>query len=93
MLLPRAMPAVINDLLVRLHIVSEPLRFPSSPVLVGVALIAPGGLQGIPQDLSEAAAVDGASRWANLWRIVLPMLATALAVAKATGNFKRGNER
>jgi ABC-type sugar transport system permease subunit len=32
------------------------------------------GLQNIPQNLYEAAAIDGAPRWAQLWRITLPML-------------------
>jgi ABC-type sugar transport system permease subunit len=32
------------------------------------------GLQNIPHNLYEAAAIDGAPRWAQLWRITLPML-------------------
>ena len=32
------------------------------------------GLQGIPQDYYDAAAVDGASRWQSFWRITLPLL-------------------
>ena len=32
------------------------------------------GLQGIPQHLYDAAAVDGASRWQQFWRITLPLL-------------------
>jgi len=31
-------------------------------------------LQGVPQDLYEAAAVDGATRWRQLWHIVIPAL-------------------
>jgi multiple sugar transport system permease protein len=31
-------------------------------------------LQGIPQQLYEAAAIDGAGRWHSFWRITLPML-------------------
>jgi len=32
------------------------------------------GLQGIPRELHEAAAVDGAGRGAAFWRITLPLL-------------------
>lgn len=33
------------------------------------------GLQNIPKDLYEAATVDGAGRWAQFWKITLPLLA------------------
>ncbi|MCB0023731.1 MAG: sugar ABC transporter permease [Caldilinea sp.] len=32
------------------------------------------GLQGLPQDVFEAAALDGASGWQMLWRITFPLL-------------------
>ncbi len=32
------------------------------------------GLQNVPKDLYEAATVDGAGRWAQFWKITLPML-------------------
>ncbi len=32
------------------------------------------GLQGIPEHLYEAAAIDGANRWSSFWRITLPLL-------------------
>jgi len=32
------------------------------------------GLQGIPHDYYEAAAVDGASRWRQMWDITLPLM-------------------
>ena len=38
------------------------------------------GLQSIPSDLYEAAALDGASRWQMLWRITLPLLKPFTAV-------------
>jgi multiple sugar transport system permease protein len=34
-------------------------------------------LQGVPQELIEAAAIDGASRWSSFWRITWPMLGPA----------------
>jgi ABC-type sugar transport system permease subunit len=39
------------------------------------------GLQGIPDDLYEAAKVDGATGWQRLWRITFPMLLPSFAVA------------
>jgi ABC-type sugar transport system permease subunit len=38
------------------------------------------GLQGIPEELSEAAAIDGASFWQIQWRITLPLLAPTLRI-------------
>jgi multiple sugar transport system permease protein len=32
------------------------------------------GLQGIPEQLYEAAAIDGANRWQSFWRITLPLM-------------------
>jgi len=46
-----------------------------------VALILLAGLQTIPRSLYEAAKVDGASDWQCFWRITLPMLQPAIAVA------------
>ncbi|SDI30240.1 carbohydrate ABC transporter permease [Alloyangia pacifica] len=33
-----------------------------------------GGLQGVPKELSEAARIDGATRWQVLWNITVPLL-------------------
>ena len=38
------------------------------------ALILLAGMQAIPKDLYEAAAIDGAGQWRQFWRITLPML-------------------
>jgi multiple sugar transport system permease protein len=46
-----------------------------------VALILLGGLQSIPTELEEAAQIDGASGWQIFWRITLPLLRPAIAVA------------
>ena len=35
------------------------------------------GLQGVPQDLLDAARVDGASAWTRFWRITFPLLSPA----------------
>lgn len=37
-------------------------------------LIFLAGLQGIPQELEEAAMIDGANRWQRFWRITWPLL-------------------
>ena len=46
-----------------------------------MALLLLAGLQGIPRETYEAAAVDGASAWQRFWRITLPLLRSALLVA------------
>ena len=38
------------------------------------------GLQGIPQEIHEAAAVDGATGWRRLRHVVLPLLAPAMTI-------------
>jgi multiple sugar transport system permease protein len=37
-------------------------------------LIYLAGLQGIPEYLKEAAAIDGANRWQTFWKIIVPLL-------------------
>ncbi len=46
-----------------------------------VALLLLAGLQGIDPALHEAAAVDGAGAWRQLWHVTQPLLRPALAVA------------
>lgn len=46
-----------------------------------VSLLLLAGLAQIPGELDEAARVDGASAWQRLWRVTLPNLRPALAVA------------
>jgi ABC-type sugar transport system permease subunit len=46
---------------------------------MGIVLLA--GLQVIPADVYEAARIDGASAWKTFWRITMPLLKPALAVA------------
>jgi multiple sugar transport system permease protein len=38
-----------------------------------------GAFEEIPQDLQDAAAIDGAGLWATFWRIMLPLVKPALA--------------
>lgn len=44
-------------------------------------LILLAGLQGIPQDIQEAASIEGASDWQQLWYITLPLLRGPLFLA------------
>lgn len=46
-----------------------------------VTLIALAGLSGLPGDVYEAAKVDGASPWQQLWSITLPLLRPTIVVA------------
>lgn len=46
-----------------------------------VGLLVLAGLQMIPNDVYEAARVDGASGWRQFWRITLPLVKPALLVA------------
>jgi trehalose/maltose transport system permease protein len=86
---------VINDLFVRLHIVHHPVAWTAQAnTALGsvaavdiwkttpfVALLLLAGLQVIPTELYEAAAVDGANKLQQFWRITLPLLRPAILVA------------
>lgn len=48
-------------------------------------VIALGGLQSIPEDLYEAADVDGASRWFQFWNITAPLLRPVMIPAITLG--------
>jgi trehalose/maltose transport system permease protein len=85
---------VVNDLLMKLHIISHPHAWISDPATSlasvcavdiwkttpFVALLLLAGLQVIPKDLYEAAEVDGASPLQQFWRITLPLLKPAILV-------------
>ena len=85
---------VINDAGVRLHIlshshawISEPSTALASVAAVDiwkttpfVALLLLAGLQVIPRDLYEAAAVDGAGKVQQFFKITLPLLVPAILV-------------
>lgn len=49
------------------------------------------GLQNVPPDLIEAAAIDGASAWQTLWRVKLPMVMSSVTICTfltLTNSFK-----
>lgn len=57
-------------------------------------LVCSGALQSIPEDIYQAAEVDGASPWQKFWNITLPLLLVAvgpLLIASFTFNFNNFN--
>jgi ABC-type sugar transport system permease subunit len=90
-----AQAGIANEILVGLGVLDEPIvwfvRAATAwvPVILAdvwkttpfVALLLLAGLQNIDPSLYEAAAVDGASSWRQLWSVTLPLLRPALAVA------------
>ena len=88
---------VVNDVLRRLGVVDQPVTWLGEPSLallsVAVAdiwrgfpfvmLILLAGLQTVPQDLYEAAAIDGAGAWRRFLHITVPGVMPMLVVAVA----------
>ncbi len=48
-------------------------------------IVMSAGLQAIPDDLYEAARVDGASAWRRFWRVTVPMLSPTIFFATVVG--------
>jgi sn-glycerol 3-phosphate transport system permease protein len=48
-------------------------------------IVMSAGLQAIPDDLFEAARVDGASAWRRFWRVTVPMLSPTIFFATVVG--------
>ncbi len=85
----------LNALLLKLNVLDKPIDFLGEDkwvmpamVLVGVFVSIPftayvflAGLNAIPNDVFEAARIDGASPWQIYWRITLPLLRPAILVA------------
>jgi len=86
---------VLNEILLAIGVIGAPVAWTASPDLAMAALIAVdvwkttpfvalillAGLQMLPEDCYEAARVDGASVWTVFFRITLPLMKPALAVA------------
>ncbi|MFC6652524.1 carbohydrate ABC transporter permease [Paenibacillus rhizoplanae] len=79
---------MVNTVLMKLHLVSQPVDWlgPKHAMLTVIIVAVWGavgnymllflaGLQSIPQDLYESAAIDGANAGRRFWNITLPMLA------------------
>ena len=85
----------LNGLLMQLGLIDHYVAWLSSPtmamnlVIVAdiwhtmpfVALVLQAALATLPEDLNEAAAVDGANAWQRFWKIRVPLLRPALLVA------------
>ncbi|MEV6604593.1 sugar ABC transporter permease [Kutzneria sp. NPDC051319] len=90
---------VLNHVLLALHVVQTPVPWLNSvgTAMAGVLLcnvwigipfnmvILYGGLQSIPKDLHEAAALDGASGWQRFRHITMPMLRPVVVVVLTLG--------
>jgi multiple sugar transport system permease protein len=90
---------VLNQLLLHLHLVSHPVPWlvSTNMSLIAVTLvniwvgipfnmvILYGGLQSIPEQVYEAAAIDGATAWQRFWRITLPLLRPVTLVVLTLG--------
>lgn len=50
-----------------------------------MTVIATGALQSIPEELYEAARIDGASGWQQLWQITIPLIRPAMIPAIMVG--------
>ena len=81
---------LLNGLLVAMHLprvkwLDDPSLAMFSLVLPGFILFGPGlvyiaSLQGIPEELYEAAEVEGAGFWRKVWQITLPRLRPVIAM-------------
>ncbi|QIM22312.1 sugar ABC transporter permease [Phycicoccus sp. HDW14] len=86
---------LVNHVLLKLHVISTPISFlgddrftMASMVVVGVFVSLPftifvfiAGLNAIPDDVMEAAEVDGASPWQRWRQITFPLLRPAMLIA------------
>ncbi|RNB84073.1 sugar ABC transporter permease [Brevibacillus nitrificans] len=85
---------VINDLLMKTGLIDAPIPFLADGIWAMAAVIIANiwygvaffaimilaALQSIPEELYEAAAMDGASRFQQLWRITLPYILPTMLV-------------
>ncbi|MGN7760940.1 carbohydrate ABC transporter permease [Paenibacillus sp. 22594] len=78
---------VLNQFLLKYHVIGEPVSWlgPKYAMLTTIMIAIWGavgnymllflaGLQGIPEDLYEAASIDGATEARKLWSITIPLL-------------------
>jgi multiple sugar transport system permease protein len=86
---------VLNDLLLRCHLLARPIAWlGSGPTALAAIILADvwktapfvmiillAGLQNVPAELHEAAAIDGASVWKRFWFITLPLLLPSIMLA------------
>lgn len=85
----------VNAILTQIGLVSDRIAFLSDGTLAMMALIVAdvwvftpfiiiillAGLQNVPEQLYDAAEVDGASRWSRFWNVTYPFLKPSILVA------------
>lgn len=90
---------VLNQTLLHLHLISQPIPWlvSTNMSLVAVTLvniwvgipfnmvILYGGLQALPEQVYEAAAIDGAGAWQRFTKITLPLLRPVMLVVLTLG--------
>ncbi|MGB9605084.1 MAG: carbohydrate ABC transporter permease, partial [Bryobacteraceae bacterium] len=54
--------------------------------------VATGALQGIPEELYEAARIDGASAWQSFWQVTVPLLRPSMIPAIMIGMMMTFNQ-
>lgn len=95
---PDEKTGILNAILVGLIPSTDPIPWLGRTDIVNVALIIAGiwiwtgfcmvilsaALKGLPQEVMEAAHVDGANSWQVFWRITIPMLLPTISVITTT---------
>ncbi len=95
---PDEKTGILNAILVGLIPLTDPIPWLGRIDIVNVALIIAGiwiwtgfcmvilsaALKGLPQEVMEAARVDGANSWQTFWRITIPMLLPTISVITTT---------
>lgn len=85
---------VVNDLLMRSGIVDSPVPWLANPKLAFIAVMIANiwygvaffaimilaALQSVPEELREAAAIDGAGRYRTLFQVVIPTIKSTLVL-------------
>lgn len=90
---------VLNQTLMNLHLIGEPIAWLANPDIALLAVIGVNiwlgipfnvsllysGLQDIPDELYEAGALDGATGWKAFWNITWPSLRPVVSVVLVLG--------
>lgn len=86
---------IINTTLRALELIDKPILFIANPKITRLTVMMIGawkntpfmmvtilaGLQSIPNDMYEAAHIDGAGFWRSLWHLTLPMIKTVAFIS------------
>ncbi len=84
----------VNDIMQKFHLIKEPINWLSIPEYFWGILVATGvwkeigfgsivymaAIAGIDPSLYEAAAIDGASRWKQIWKVTLPSISPVIII-------------